>query len=196
MSGYPKEVKMKIGERIKLFLYKLLNLLSGIVYYGLRIGSLVCWAFVLNNLVSAVFGNIWYRLAGSPHFYGKAVLWLLNNIYLKSEAIQYFLIFMSSKAVWIAILSSFGIRFGRWLYNLTRIAEYKHYLRMGYISNRPQVIVQNNGASEDAVQIANLRAEIAEQKLEIERLKNAAIQNTSNIVPIQSVQSNQEVIEG
>ena len=170
--------KKNIGEQIRLYLYKFFNVISAIVYYGLRVISVVAWLFVVNNIISAIFGNgnIWYKIAGSRTFFGNVVLWFLNNVYLKSEALQYFCVIMSSKAVWIGLLSSFGIRFGLWLYNFTRRCEYKHYLKMGYISNRPQVIVQNTGGNE--AEMANMRAQIAEQRLEIERLKNAAGANS------------------
>ena len=179
--------KRTTGELIRIYLYKFFNFLSATLYYGLRVISVVAWLFVVNNIVSAVFGNIWYKLAGSGSFVGKIILWILNNIYVKSESFQYMLLFISAKAVWIALLASFGIRFGIWFYNKTRIWEYRYYVRKGWLNPQTNVIVQNNMQSNDAVEIANMRAEIAEQKLEIERLKN--MNNVSNNLS-QEVSSN------
>ena len=186
---------VSFGERIVLLLYKLFNLVTSIIFYGFRVMSIVCWLFVLNNVASMTFGNIWYKLMGSGNFIGNGLLWFMNHVYLKSELAQYIVIFLSTKAFWLALLTSFGIRFARWLYNFARRIEYNHYIRKGYISNSPQVIVQQAPSQDQSLAIANMRAELAEQKLEIERLRNSQTQSQTQPVP-QAAVSQEAPVQG
>lgn len=169
---------MSKSDKIAVFMYKFFNLISAIVYNGLKIVAIICWAFVLNNTINMIKPGLWYYLAA----HSKLILWLLNNVYLKYEFIQYFLIFMTQKAFWIATLTTFGLRFGSWLRDKAREAQYNFYVKKGYIdpNPQPQIIVQQAPQTQTQnteLQIANMRAQLAEQQLEIERMKNAGYYN-------------------
>ena len=165
---------MSKKDRIDSFFYKFLNLISNVLYRVIQIVAIICWAFVLNNTINMIKPGLWYYLAA----HSKLVLWLLNNVYLKHETVQYFIIFMTQKAFYIATLTTFGARFASWFKDKTLAWQYNFYVKKGLIdpNPKPQIVIQQvpqAQSSNTEVQLANMRAQLAEQQLEIERMKNA-----------------------
>ena len=167
--------------------WKFLNIIAYALRIVLIVVSVICWIFVVNNIINRIVPEYIYLLASKDNALGHILLWLINNVYLKHMWTQYVVIFLQAKSFYIAILVSMLVRPVGTFVNFTHRhlvmaanavkSKYATQLMREQAGRNVSANNQQSGQNMAQMQMAYMQTQ-----LENERLKNQLLQNQLNAV--------------